>query len=222
MAPTRPAICVVDDDVHVRHLLEGVLDHGGYDARTYACAASYLADLPEQGPGVCVIIDYRLPGLDGLGLLEELRERGHEVPCVVVTGVTDVTLAVRAMQAGAVDVIPKPFDAGDLIQRVKRAVEGAEEAARRRGERERLRSLFLELTPREREVVDALVEGKSMKQIALEHGVSVQAVGARRREALRKLGIVGVADLVRLYLQAGLGSVGSSSTGEEDLAPVGS
>lgn len=207
------AICIIDDDVRVRRLLESILEHGGYTARTYACAESYLADLSVRGEGLCVVIDYRLPGMDGLGLLDELRERELDVPAVVVTGVTDVTLAVKAMRAGAVDVIPKPFDAGDLVQRVKRAVADAQQRARLRRHRSAIRARFDSLTGREREVVEGLVEGKAVKQLAAESGVTVQAVGARRRDAFRKLGVNNVVELVRIYLEARLEVGGSSGAG---------
>lgn len=192
---------VVDDDASVRDSLAFLLEAAGFVARTHGSAEALLAD--EDLAAGCVLTDIRMPGLDGLALQERLRELGLHMAVVVMTGHADVPLAVRAMKAGAVDFLQKPFSERELLAAVRQALTAqqriAEVAAAAAAAAERLASL----TRREREVLDGLVAGHQTKVIAQELGASPRTIEVHRGRVMEKLGVHSLPELVRLVQSAG-------------------
>ncbi len=198
-----PVIHLVDDDEAVCSALAVLLGSFGYASASYASAEDLLAAVACLAPG-CVIVDVRLPGMDGLSLQSELAARGLPHPVIVVTGHADVPLAVRAMKAGAVDVIEKPFSAEDIIRAVRSALARLEDARQHSMAAETAASRIALLTPREQEVLVQLVAGRSNKAIGLVLGISPRTVEIHRANLMDKLGCRSLVEAVRLALAAGL------------------
>jgi len=190
---------VVDDSVDVLRSTAFLLQAAGYKVETYASAAALLDALPAIGAG-CVLTDVRMPDLSGLELQERLAATRPDLPVIVMTGHGDVAMAVRAMRAGAVHFIEKPFAKDVLIAAVEDALRKARRATGEAGEAaEILRRLQL-LTGREREVMDLLVDGNSNKEIANRLGISPRTVEVHRAMVLGKMQTRNLADLVRMAL----------------------
>ena len=189
---------VVDDDAATRESLVVLLAAAGIAARAYASAAELLAALEESGARGprCLVTDLRMPGLSGLDLQERLVGSPHAMPVLVVTGAGDVPAAVRALKAGAVDFIEKPFPAALMLERVREALS--------RDARTREAAMRLEaLTARELEVMDKLLAGCANKVIALDLGISERTVEQPRGRVMHKLGVRSLAELLQLSLAAG-------------------
>lgn len=191
-------IYVVDDDEAVRESLEALLGAHGHTVVACATAAAFLARF-EPGEAACVLLDVRMPGMDGLTLLETLRSGGHRVPVVMMTAHGDVPMAARAMRAGAVDLVEKPFEAAGLLASLAGAILRREPADADPA----LRSRFEALTPREREVMERMVEGLPNKLIAHALGMSPRTVEIHRGRVMLKTGAGSLAQLVRLAIRAG-------------------
>lgn len=193
---------VIDDDDGLREALGFLLEVNGIEARFYASANAFLDALPV-GEG-CVLTDVRMPGLTGLELVRELRKRGESFPVIVMTGHGDIPLAVEAMKAGVIDFIEKPFEEERLTDALRSALANLrtvqEPGAARAVAEERL----AQLSPRERDVLDGVVEGKLNKQIAFELSISPRTVEIYRANLMSKTGARNVADLMRIALAAGL------------------
>ncbi|HEX3995280.1 MAG TPA: response regulator [Acetobacteraceae bacterium] len=197
---TTAIIHVVDDDDAVRDSLRFLLEPEGWTVRTYGNAMALLDT--ELGSAGCVLTDFHMPEIDGLELQARLAARGTLLPVIVITGHGDVSAAVRAMRAGAVDFLEKPFSEEDLMNAIRRALEanrcalaasaGVTQAARR----------IAGLTPREREVLDLLVTGKSNKEMALVLGTSPRTIDVHRARVFQKLDADSIPDLVHLVLAA--------------------
>ncbi|HUC16961.1 MAG TPA: response regulator FixJ [Acetobacteraceae bacterium] len=196
-------IHVVDDDAAVRDSLRLLLESSGLTVRTYSGARLFLTEADDSSG--CVLTDVRMPEMDGLELQRCLRERGLHLPVIVMTGEGDVPIAVRAMKAGAVDFLEKPFTDEDLLGAVHRALA---ESARREAIEQRagvaLHRLAA-LTPREREVLDLLVSGLSTKAIANALGASPRTIEVHRARVFEKLQAHSLPELVRLVMAAGAG-----------------
>jgi FixJ family two-component response regulator len=192
-----PLIHIVDDDESMRTSLLRLLGAAGFEARGYGSTGDFLLQPPPDRPG-CVLLDLRLPGPSGLELQAALKRQGVALPVIFLTGHGDVASSVRAMQAGAVDFLTKPVKRDALFGAIRRALErGALEHARRE-EAEDLRARFASLTPREREIVDAVASGKLNKQIAHDLGIAERTVKLHRASAMAKLGVGSSAALGRL------------------------
>ena len=194
-------VFIVDDDEAVRDSLRWLLEANGYRVRAYASGESFLEDYDASQIGV-LIADVRMPGMSGLELQDTLARAGSLLAVVVITGHADVPMAARAFRAGAVDVIEKPFNDQMLLDRVH---EGLEKSTRAWGEWTRkasVRSLLARLTPRERQVADLVVAGKPNKVIAAEINLSLKTVEVHRHNAMEKLEVGSIADLIRLLLEA--------------------
>lgn len=194
---------VIDDDDGLRDALAFLLDVNGIDAAFYPSADAFLDALPV--PDGCILTDIRMPGMTGLELVRELDRRGVGLPVIVMTGHGDVPLAVEAMKAGVVDFLEKPFDDAHLISSIRQALAaasgaGAEEDARRSEARDRLS----ELSPRERDVLSGVVQGKLNKQIAYDLEISPRTVEIYRANLMAKTGARNIAELMRIALAAGL------------------
>jgi FixJ family two-component response regulator len=202
MPPPEPTVFVVDDDRAMRDSLSWLLDSVGLRVRSYATAADFLADHDPAQPG-CLVLDVRMPGMSGLDLQAELARRGVELPTIVITGHAEVSMAVRAVKAGAIDFIEKPFSDQLLLDRVRQALEIDLEAREVRRRREDARRRLATLSGREREVLNLVVAGKANKEIAFELGVSPKTVEVHRAHVMSKMCVDSLAELIRITLLAG-------------------
>jgi len=202
MPPPEPTVFVVDDDRAMRESLSWLLDSVGLRVRSYATAADFLAEHDPAQPG-CLVLDVRMPGMSGLDLQAELARRGVELPTIVITGHAEVSMAVRAVKAGAIDFIEKPFSDQLLLDRVRQALEIDLEAREVRRRREDARRRLATLTAREREVLDLVVAGKANKEIASALGLSTKTVEVHRAHVMSKMCVDSLAELIRITLLAG-------------------
>jgi two-component system response regulator FixJ len=198
-----PVVHLVDDDEAVRRSLALLLGSFGYATRTYASAEDVLAVAPPLAPG-CLVVDLRMPGMDGLALLAELAARGLPHPVIMVTGHADVKLAVRAMKAGAVDLIEKPYSAEEIVRAVRSALARMEDTRQHLVATETAMARIALLTPRELEVLAHLAKGRANKVIAIALGISPRTVEIHRSNVMEKLGCENIAEVVRLALASGL------------------
>jgi FixJ family two-component response regulator len=190
-------IFVVDDDPSARGGIARLLASTGHRVEAFASAGEYLAREPHAGP-CCLVLDLKMPGMSGLELQERLRERGHDLPIVFVTGHGDVPASVRAMKGGAVDFLLKPFGADDLLSAVTAAMERGRAEAAEREEASALVARWQTLTPREREVLALVVTGLLNKQVASRLAISEKTVKVHRARVMEKMGAHSLAELVRL------------------------
>ncbi|QKT02931.1 response regulator transcription factor [Ectothiorhodospiraceae bacterium 2226] len=198
MSP-KPTVFVVDDDTAVRESLRWLIESVGLDVHTYASAREFLESMEPSQTG-CLVLDIRMPGMSGLELQEALAERGSALQVIIVTGHGDVPMAVRAMKAGASDFIEKPFNDQMLLDRIQQLLKKAEDSWETQARRERIMGRYEHLTPREREVMALVVEGKSNKRIALDLGVSAKTIEVHRAKVMEKMEAGSLADLVRMSL----------------------
>lgn len=194
----EPTVYVVDDDQAVRDSLQFLLDSAGLRTRAYETASAFLAECEPGRPlHGCVVVDLRLPGLSGIELQEELRRRGIRVPTIMITGHGDVPAAVRAMKAGALDFIEKPFNDRQLLDRIREAVSEDDRHRAFRARREEVLYRISLLTHRERQVMELVVQGKLNKQIAKELNLSHKTVEVHRAHVMEKMHATSLAQLVR-------------------------
>jgi len=199
-AMTRMAestVFVVDDDALVRRSLERLIRSVGRRVRTFSTAQEFLRCRRPDGPA-CIVLDVRMPGLSGLDLQQELSSTGLDMPVIFVTGHGTVSMGVRAMKAGAVDFLEKPFDEQALLDAIQRAIDQDRQAREEITERRELERRLDSLTPREREVFALVVTGLLNKQIASKLGTSERTVKAHRGRVMEKMLADSLADLVRL------------------------
>ena len=193
---------IVDDDVATRESVGAVLTASGFSVRTYASAADFMAQT-DDGPG-CVVTDIRMPNIDGLELQRRLLNKAARMPVIVMTGFSDIAIAVQAMKNGALDVLEKPFELEDLIAIVNRALAESHRLRDQAAATGEAAARLARLTRREREVFDLLISGLSNKEIASKLGGSPRTVEVHRGRIMEKLDIDSVAGLVRLsFLAAG-------------------
>ena len=201
--PAEHVVYVVDDDEAVRDSLLVLLEARGYTVCTFSGAPEFLAVAPTLRPG-CLIADIRMPGMDGLELQQHLVQRNLSFPLIVITGHGDVPLAVRAMKAGAIDFVEKPFAADTILASTVAALERADAPRERDPVAEAAANCVAELTPREREVLDGLLAGLPNKSIAYELTISPRTVEIHRARIMNKMGARSLSELVRLGIAAGL------------------
>jgi len=202
-AEPSPVVFVVDDDASIRESLTDLFLSIGLCVETFASAAEFLQSKLPDAPG-CLVLDVRLPGLSGLDFQAELARAGIGIPIVFITGHGDIPMTVRAMKAGAVEFLTKPFREQDMLDAIQAALE--KDRARREQDRKvsDLRSLFDSLTNREQEVIGLVTAGLMNKQIAAEIGVSEITVKVHRSNVMRKMRAKSLADLVRMAEALGI------------------
>jgi len=196
-------VFVVDDDQSVRTGLANLLESDGHTVETFAGAAEYLAKAIHLGPA-CLVLDVRLPGLDGFALQRQLAERDRMEQLVFITGYGDIPMSVQAMKRGAVDFLPKPFDDGALLNAVGQALARSAENWRKRDEVAQISARIATLTPREFEVFRLVLGGLLNKQIAAELGAALRTIKTHRGRVMHKMGVDSVAELARLAQKAGV------------------
>jgi len=190
-------ILVVDDDVSVREALGGLIQSAGWRVETFASAQEFLARLPADAPG-CLVLDVHLPGLSGLELQKRMAEIDLDIPIIFITGHGDVPTSVRAMKAGALEFLTKPFADQDLLEAIRQAIRRNQATRQQRAKMRELQDHYRSLTPREREVMERVVSGLLNKQIAAELGISEITVKAHRGQVMHKMQAQSLPDLVRM------------------------
>jgi FixJ family two-component response regulator len=201
MIPANSLVFLVDDDASVRRGVSRLLRSAGFKNEAFGSACDFLAREQHPGPA-CVIVDVRMPGINGMDLQDLLLQRRREEQLVFITGHGNISMCAKAMKAGAVDFLPKPFRANELLECVERALARAADQQRRGAEKTEARRLLDSLTPREFEVMQLVVTGMLNKQIAAELGTAEKTIKVHRGRVMKKLGIASVAELVRLVEKA--------------------
>lgn len=196
----QPVVHVVDDDGAIRDALVLLLEAAGLTARAHADGATFLETLDPVQPG-CVVADVRMPGLSGLDVQRVLHDRRVDLPVIIITGHADVAMAVQALKDGAADFIEKPFDEDVLLSAVGRALDSGARAFRERRQLDDIVSRAASLTPREREVMDLVVQGYPNKAVAVELSISARTVEIHRGRVMEKMGAASLSDLVRMALR---------------------
>ena len=197
VAPDRATVHVIDDDVSPREALSLLLPSVGLDVRTYASVQEFLDAGAHDGPG-CILLDVRLPGISGLDFQSRCDELGVHLPIVLMTGHGDVPMSVRAMKAGAVDFLSKPFRDQDMIDAVMAAIERDRERRATDSAATDVRDRYAGLSPREQQVMALVTAGKMNKQVAFDLGLSEITVKTYRGAVMQKMAARTFADLVRM------------------------
>ncbi len=194
-------VFVVDDDDAMRESLTWLIESVGLNVETYASADDFLKSYYPGRPG-CVLLDVRMPGMSGLELQGHLQQQQVTVPVIMITGHGDVPMAVRAMKAGAIDFIEKPFNDEQLLESIRNALSIDDTRRDEQAFKAEIASRLAQLTPRESEVMDMVTAGKSNKEIANSLGVSAKTVEAHRAKVMEKMEAGSLAELVRLVVSS--------------------
>jgi FixJ family two-component response regulator len=208
MLQATPIVFVVDDDLSVRQSLELLIDSAGWQPETFASAQEFL-HCPRVVAPSCLVLDMSLPDLNGLELQKRVALDRMDMPIIFITGYGDVSMTVRAMKAGAVEFLTKPFKHDVLLDAIRGAIERSLTALREESEMQVLRSRCASLTLREREVMALVVSGLLNKQVGGELGISEITVKAHRGQVMRKMKAESLPDLVRMDARLGLRSAAS-------------
>lgn len=199
MSDIDQTVYVVEDDEAVRDSLELLLKSAEKSVKPYSTANAFLSDYSEKMAG-CIVLDIRMPGMDGMELQKKLNDRHSILPIIFVTGHGDVPLAVDAMKEGAVDFIQKPYREGALLEKIESALEQDREQRKTLGEEQEILRRVKTLTPRETEIMDRMIAGQANKVIAIELEISQRTVEIHRSRVMHKMGTHSLAHLVRMIL----------------------
>jgi len=197
MTEPQSIVFVVDDDAAIRKALASLIRSVGLQVESFASAEEFLQAQPPPVPS-CLILDVRLPGISGLAFQRKLAEAKMPIPIIFITGHGDIPMSVRAMKAGAVEFLTKPFRDQDLLDAIHAALQDDQKRRQQEAEIAKLRGRFEWLTPREREVLPLVVSGLLNKQIAAKIGTSETTVKVHRSQLMRKMGAESLPDLVRM------------------------
>lgn len=203
MKEQRAVVFIIDDDASMRHALENLVDSVGLEARPFTSPQEFLRAQRPDAPA-CLVLDVRLPGMSGLAFQQELAKLEIHLPIVFITGHGDVPMSVRAMKAGAVEFLTKPFDEQVLLDAIHGAIERDRARRRDAADATELQAHYRELTERERQVMALVATGRANKQIAAELGVSVVTVKVHRGQVMHKMRAKSIAELVRFADKLGL------------------
>lgn len=198
-AAAQAVVHIVDDDEGLRESLAFLLHSASLEVRSFESAKAFLDKLPHAIPG-CVITDVRMPDMSGIELLRRLKELKISVPVIVITGHGDIALAVEAMKMGAADFFEKPFDDALLVASVQAALRQREDQTKRGAERAEIEQRISSLSPREKDVLAGLIEGRANKQIAFDLGISPRTVEIYRANLMNKMQADSLSNLVRMAL----------------------
>lgn len=212
MQEQRPAVYVIDDDPSVRDGLDSLLRSVGYETRGFASPRDFLSH-PRSNSPACIVLDVRMPDASGLDFQDELAKAGYLTPIIFLTGHGDVPMSVRAMKAGAVEFLLKPFREQDLLDAIRQALDVDRARLRMEAAAVDLHEHFASLTPREREVMALVARGLLNKQIAAEIGLSEITVKVHRGQVMRKMRADSIADLIRMADSLGLSDATADSKG---------
>ena len=200
----QACVHIVDDDASFRTAMERRLKHAGYEVATYPSALHLLVNLPSESIPSCILLDVRIPGLDGPGLQKRLAELGSTLPIIFLTGYIDIPVTVLAIKAGAADVLTKPVLSADLLRAIEAAIAHHEVTRALKSKLDMVRAHVAELTPREREVFDLVVCGKPNKQVARALGCTERTIKAHRHKVMEKMQVRTLAELVTLAERIGV------------------
>jgi FixJ family two-component response regulator len=201
----KPVVYVVDDDPSVRKALERLLRSAGHEAKTFASALEFLESSLPDAPG-CLVLDIKMPKLSGLELQDSLAEKGISFPIVFITGHGTVPASVKALKAGAMDFLQKPFKDRELLDAVSLGLERHRRLRREQDDMKGLRARLDTLTPREREVFGLVASGMLNKQVAFDLGTAEKTIKVHRARVMEKMGAQSLADLVRFAEKLGIRS----------------
>jgi FixJ family two-component response regulator len=199
---SNETVFVVDDDEAVRAALALLLQSVGLATQSHASAQEFLAGFDPRRPG-CLLLDVRMPGMNGIELQEQLNLRGATLPVIFITGHGDIPMAVEAMQQGAFDFLQKPFRDQELLDRIHRALARDRETRAGLARRDEIRERLLSLTPREREVMELMTRGRPNKLMAADLGLSQRTIEIHRARVMEKMEAASLAQLVRMSLESG-------------------
>jgi FixJ family two-component response regulator len=201
MTSARPLVFVIDDDESVRKALTRLLRAADYESEAFESASDFLERAPHAGP-TCIIVDVKMPRLNGIDFQKALIQRRREEQLVFITAHGNIPMCAQVIKAGAVDFLPKPFKSRELLKCVEEALDRSAEQRRRAAERSGVRRLLDSLTPREFEVMQLLSMGMLNKQVGAELGVAEKTIKVHRGRIMQKLGVTSAAELVRLVQTA--------------------
>ncbi|MEX2475723.1 response regulator FixJ [Marinobacter sp.] len=199
MTDIQQTVYVVEDDEAVRDSLELLLKSDGKSVKPYENATAFLRDYSEKMAG-CIVLDIRMPGMDGMELQKKLNDKHSILPIIFVTGHGDVPMAVDAMKEGAVDFIQKPYREEALLEKIEAALEQDREQRKSLDEKQEIIKRIKSLTPREHEIMDRMIAGQANKVIAIELEISQRTVEIHRSRVMHKMGTHSLAHLVRMVL----------------------
>jgi FixJ family two-component response regulator len=205
LKPDSPIVFVVDDDSRVREALSYLISSAGLAVVTFGSAAEFL-EYEKPDVSACLVLDLQIPGMDGLELQQQLAE-GDAPPIIFITGHGNIPASVRAMKAGAIEFLPKPFDDEELLRAIGTAIKQDRQTRQKRSELGELRERYALLTSREREVLPFVVAGFANKEAAMDLGIAQATIAVHRGQIMRKMGARSLAELVRMSDKLGIPSI---------------